>query len=117
MPDEAETVTQLLPSVQESEHFHERLRIMRDARRMTQAQLATACEMHVSQIAHFEGGTRLPAFESLRALAIALGCTSDYLLGLSDGHFEDGYRRGAFDAVEAMKAATLHLRRSRRRAA
>jgi len=114
MTAEAENVTKFLPSFQEPAHFHQRLRMMRTARGMSQSQLASACEMDPAHIGHFEIGTRLPAFKNLRALAIALRCTSDYLLGLSDGRYEDGYRRGAFDAVEAMKAATMHLRRGLR---
>jgi transcriptional regulator with XRE-family HTH domain len=114
MSDKTENVTQFLPNFQEPVHFHQRLRMMRTARGMTQGQLAMDGEMDTGQVAHFEKGTRLPSFKNLRALAIALRCTSDYLLGLSDGLYEDGYRRGAFDAVEAMKAATMHLRRGLR---
>jgi transcriptional regulator with XRE-family HTH domain len=110
----SDNVRQFLPNFQEPEHFHQRLRMIRKARGMSQAELAKAAHINATQVAHFEGGNRLPSFENLRAIAIALSCTSDYLLGLSDGKYDDGYRRGAFDAVEAMKAATMHLRRGLR---
>ena len=78
---------------------------------MSQSDLSKASGINASHIAHFESGRRLPAFDNLRALVLALACTADYLL-LDTQHrdFEDGYRRGAFDAVEAMKAATVTLR-------
>ena len=114
--DDAADVAQFLPRLQEAKHFHQRLRLMRSARGMSQVDLAKASGINVTQIAHFEAGGRLPAFENLRAITVALRCSSDYLLGLTDGGYEDGYRRGAIDAVEAMKAATMPLRQGFRSA-
>jgi len=37
--------------------------------------------MPPTSIAHFEGGSRKPSFDTLRRLAIALEVTTDYLLG------------------------------------
>lgn len=51
---------------------------------MTQAQLGKATDLDQTHIAHFEGGTRLPGAESLKALAKGLMVSSDYLLGLSE---------------------------------
>jgi len=104
-------VTKLLPRPNNAAHFHQRLRLIREARGMTQADLAKASGINATQIAHFEGGKRLPSLDNFRTLVLALHCTADYLLlDLQHCDFEDGYRRGAFDAVEAMKAATLPLR-------
>ena len=48
---------------------------------MSQLELAKASGLPASSIAHFEGGTRKPSFESLRKIAVALNVTTDYLLG------------------------------------
>lgn len=108
----AENVTKLLPRPNKAAHFHQRLRLIRKVRGMTQSDLAKASGINASHIAHFESGRRLPAFDSLRSLVLALHCTADYLLlDTQYCDFEEGYRRGAFDAVEAMKTATMNLRR------
>lgn len=64
--------------------FAKRLRFAREMREMTQAQLGKATDLDQTHIAHFEGGTRLPGAESLKALAKGLMVSSDYLLGLSE---------------------------------
>lgn len=51
---------------------------------MSQAELARAAGLPPSSIAHFEGGTRKPSFDSLGKLATALNVTTDYLLGRVD---------------------------------
>lgn len=67
-----------------SEIFRERLREARKLRGYNQDELATKAGMPASSVAHFEGGTRKPSFESLRRLANALEITTDYLLGRAD---------------------------------
>jgi transcriptional regulator with XRE-family HTH domain len=67
-----------------SEIFRERLREARKLRGYNQEELATKAGMPASSVAHFEGGTRKPSFESLRRLANALEITTDYLLGRAD---------------------------------
>lgn len=41
-------------------------------------------KMPPTSIAHFEGGSRKPSFDTLRRLATALEVTTDYLLGRVD---------------------------------
>lgn len=107
----SENVTKFQPRADKAKHFHQRLRLIRQSRGLSQAELAKASGINPTQIAHFEGGKRLPSLENFQALVLALHCTADYLLlDLQHCDFEDGYRRGAFDAVEAMKAATKKLR-------
>lgn len=108
-------VSELKPLGVRDEHFHQRLRLIRTARGYTQAELAKRAGLHAGSIAHFETGQRLPSFENLRSLVLALSCTADYLLGFSDGRCEDSYRRGVVDAIEAMKAATMSLRQGVRK--
>lgn len=67
-----------------SEIFRERLREARKLRGYNQDELAEMAKMPASSVAHFEGGTRKPSFESLRRLANALEVTTDYLLGRAD---------------------------------
>jgi transcriptional regulator with XRE-family HTH domain len=64
--------------------FAKRLRQAREARRMSQVALAKKAGLPPSQIAHYEGGSRKPSYENLRALCLALRVGSDYLLGLSE---------------------------------
>lgn len=67
-----------------SEIFRERLREARKLRGYNQDELAEMAKMPASSVAHFEGGTRKPSFESLRRIANALEVTTDYLLGRAD---------------------------------
>ncbi len=61
--------------------FHDRLRKTREEKGMSQAQLAGKSDLQPSAISHFEAGRRAPSFDNLRALADALGISTDYLLG------------------------------------
>ena len=51
---------------------------------MSQVELARATGLPPPSIAHFEGGSRKPSFDSLGKLATALNVSADYLLGLVD---------------------------------
>lgn len=67
-----------------SAQFKDRLRFVRELKRMTQTQLAKASNMEPSAIAHFEAGRRKPGLDSLRALCKGAMVSADYLLGLSE---------------------------------
>lgn len=54
---------------------------MRRARGMTQGQLAEKVGCYTKDISRWENGERNPASKSLHALANALGCTIDELMG------------------------------------
>lgn len=74
-----------MPEVQPSEIFKERLRTARETlRRWSQAELGAKAGLPPTSIAHFEGGSRKPSFDTLRKLANALEVTTDYLLGRTD---------------------------------
>ncbi len=47
---------------------------------MSQAELAKSAGLQPSHVSHFETGRRAPSAANLRALADALGVTTDYLL-------------------------------------
>lgn len=61
--------------------FAERLKAAREARSMSQSELARKLEMVPSAIAHFEANRRKPSFANIRAIAKALSVSSDFLLG------------------------------------
>lgn len=61
--------------------FAARLREAREARGLTQSELARRLGTPPSAIAHFEGERRKPSFANVRAIARALDVSADYLLG------------------------------------
>lgn len=63
--------------------FRARLASARDARDISQGELAKKAGLPASSISHFEGGGRKPSFDNLNRLADALNVTTDYLLGRS----------------------------------
>lgn len=73
-----------MPKNTPSAAFPDRLRAARDLRGYSQGALAERAKMPPTSIAHFEGGSRKPSFDTLRRLANALEVTTDYLLGRVD---------------------------------
>lgn len=64
--------------------FGDRLRQTREAKGMSQQDLADRAGIQASAVSHFELGRRLPSFDNIRRLADALNVTSDFLLGRTD---------------------------------
>jgi transcriptional regulator with XRE-family HTH domain len=71
----------MTPSSPIPEEFSARLRSAREAKDLSQADLAEKTGLQPSAISHFETGRRSPSFENLRILADALSVTTDFLLG------------------------------------
>lgn len=67
-----------------AEEFAERLRMAREAKGLSQTELAERTGFQPSAISHFETGRRSPSFDNLRRLADALSVAVDYLLGRVD---------------------------------
>ena len=61
-----------------------RIASVRALRKMRQSDLATAVGASTQTVSNWETGQRVPRADMLRELCIALHCSSDYLLGLSD---------------------------------
>lgn len=61
-----------------------RLKLARRRKKLTQRQLAALINLSPSTIALYETGKREPDLDTLRKLADALDCTTDYLLGRTD---------------------------------
>lgn len=64
--------------------FQDRLRFAREARQLTQSELAQRANLQPSAVSHFETGGRAPSFDNLKRLADALDVTTDFLLGRAD---------------------------------
>ena len=65
-----------------AETFGDRLRAARLVTGKTQTQIAWESGILVSQISHYESGTREPNLTNLRRLCLALDARADLLLGL-----------------------------------
>ncbi len=64
--------------------FQERLRALRKERKETQVQVAAALGLVDRHYQRFEGGTNLPSFQNIIALADHFQVNADYLLGRTD---------------------------------
>lgn len=67
----------------EADVFGTRLADARQARGLSQSELAKLAGLQPAAIGHFERDRRKPSFANVRALAKALNISSDYLLGRS----------------------------------
>lgn len=67
----------------------QRLRAARTAQKLTQQDVADRTGFHHTAIAHFEHDRRSPCTDNLVLLCKALGCSADYLLGLSNQKLEE----------------------------
>lgn len=67
-----------LPIVQE------RLRLARQRAGLSQDALADRTGLYPSELSQMEMGRRLPTVPQLRQLALALGVSTDYLVGLQE---------------------------------
>jgi transcriptional regulator with XRE-family HTH domain len=70
-----------------------RLREIREARGLTQRELANLCEINEYQVSRYENGKSDPSTTYLELMARHLDVSADYLIGLSD------YPHGQFGEV------------------
>jgi transcriptional regulator with XRE-family HTH domain len=61
----------------EAEHFGPRLRELREAAGLTQVELAGRAGIHPQALVKLEAGNRVPSWDSVLALAEALGVSCD----------------------------------------
>lgn len=64
--------------------FCERLKEIRQKLNLNQTQFAEKIGVSQAAIARWESGVHIPNIVSLKNIALALGVTSDFLLGLDD---------------------------------
>lgn len=84
--------------------FPKRLATLRDQRKLTQAALAKKAGISLTQIKRYEGGHSQPTLDVLRAMAIALGTSTDALVFGKDTRGPDEDLRLLFEAVTAFSA-------------
>ena len=69
--------------------FGARLRMLRQAKNITQKQLADQLRLTKSVISAYETDLRLPSYDILIKLSAIFGVTTDYLLGVNHGQLID----------------------------
>lgn len=69
--------------------FGARLRLLRQAKDMTQKQLSDALSLTKSVISAYETDVRLPSYDILLRMSAIFGVTTDYLLGASHKQLVD----------------------------
>jgi transcriptional regulator with XRE-family HTH domain len=79
--------------------FSDRLSALRKERGLTQKGLATACDMHATQIQRYESGETQPTLDAIRRLALALSVSSDALIFDEDERGPDEHFRLQFEAL------------------
>lgn len=65
----------------------EQIRILREARHMTQVELARALSVSKQAVSNWENNNIQPSVEMVEALADFFGVTVDYLLGRDDHRY------------------------------
>ncbi|XDD51143.1 helix-turn-helix domain-containing protein [Leptospira sp. WS92.C1] len=71
------------------DQFPERLRQLRVTKKMSQEELGQLTDLNYNHIGRYERGDSRPSADKLKALADALGVTTDYLL---DGNSDNAAR-------------------------
>lgn len=69
--------------------FNERLRNLREDKRLTQKDIANKFKLAESTISMYERGEREPSFDFIKQIASFFDVTTDYLLGRSDFIYEE----------------------------
>lgn len=69
--------------------FGARLRLLRQAKNITQKQLADQLRLTKSVISAYETDLRLPSYDILIKLSAIFGVTTDYLLGVNHEQLVD----------------------------
>lgn len=64
--------------------FHEKLRDLRMARGLSQAEVSAALGLTRSAYANYEQGIREPSYETLRAICKFFNVSADFLIGVSE---------------------------------
>lgn len=68
-------------------HINERLKFIREAKNLTQFELADKAEINRVQYRKYELGINVPSVEKLKKLCIALEVSADWILGLPKGWY------------------------------
>ena len=88
-------------------YFHDRLRDARVARGIKQSDLAASAGINPAAVSKYETGRSEPNFSSLKAIALCLGVSADYLLGLSDSMLPSRLSAEAVPTLSQDEAALM----------
>ena len=92
--------------------FPDRLTALRKQRALTQAALAEAVGIHVTQLRRYEAGTAQPTLDVLRRLAVALRVSTDVLVFDEDERGPDEELKLQFEAVTRLEPDEKHVVKS-----
>ena len=84
--------------------FGERLQAQRKNKNLTQATFAERLGLAKVTVAGYEQGTKYPSLEVLINICTVLGCSADFLLGLSD---EMSFKMGGLTDEQAQPLLQL----------
>jgi len=87
-----------------------RIRQRREALKMTQSELADLIDKDYKSISRYEIGERVPSAVVLGELALTLGVTSDWLLGISDKMMPDGITREEQELISQFRMQSKGVR-------
>ena len=87
--------------------FSIRLKKLRQAKNLSQDQLAGLLSIDRSTVSAYEQSSRQPPLETLLRIADVFGTTTDYLLGRSNTHTLDLYDLEGEEALELRTLATI----------
>ena len=84
--------------------FGARLRELREAKKLTQTQVAKRLNLHKSSIYGYENNIRIPSVEVLSQLALFYRVTTDYLLGHDNRHiiYVDGLTERQLEVINLL---------------
>lgn len=69
--------------------LNQRIRILRQARGLSQVELARILGVTKQSVSNWENDNIQPSIEMLKKIAQTFGVSADYLLGLDDGEYID----------------------------
>jgi transcriptional regulator with XRE-family HTH domain len=82
-------------------HIGKKLRQIREAEGLNQAQFAQKVSLTQAAISQFEDGKRIPSSKALQKIAIGLGMSIDVLLGNMTSDGEDSKKNSAIESLVA----------------
>ena len=69
--------------------FKDRIKELRKERNLTQTNVAAFIEKSEGAVRAWESGRATPDFDTLKQLTKYFGCSSDYLIGITDNRYHD----------------------------
>jgi len=87
----------------------ERIRLVRQKKKLSQAELADDCGVNKKSLSRYELGTSVPPADALKAIADALGVSADYLLSDDTVMIKDKDLLEKFEVVQEIEGDARHV--------